>query len=127
MNPTTLLLRQVHPNWVKEDGTAASPAFWPFPKDKNLLSVDDGDRVSPENSWKHFTSRPDCKSAGVWGFLVQEATDYNLPCADDPQADNPYHVLVDFSTHHEKQQKAKAKILSARANSRGCLFKPESV
>lgn len=124
MNQGSLLLRQVHPTWAKEDGTAASLAFWPFRKDKGRLSVDDGDRVSAENSWKNFTSRPGCSSAGVWGFAVQDAAGCDLPTVEAGVADNPYHAEVDLSAFPEKMQKAKAKVLSAKANARGCLFKP---
>jgi hypothetical protein len=31
-------------------------------------------------------------------------------------------MVVNFAGFDEKQQKAKAKMLSARANARGCLF-----
>lgn len=122
MQAATHLLRQVHPNWVKDDGTAASIAFWPFPKDEGLLSVDDGDRVTPEASWTRFVAKAGCSSAGVWSFTVQESADLGLPAQDNPLPDNAEHVLVDFRDFPEKQQKAKAKILSKPANARGCLF-----
>ena len=127
MQATTPLLRQVHPNWVKEDGTAASIAFWPFPKDGGLLSVDDGDRVTPEASWKRYVAKLDCFTAGVWSFTVGEATDLTLPVGDSPLPDNAEHMLVDFCAFTEKQQKAKAKLLSKPANERGCIFRPPQV
>ncbi len=124
MQAATHLLRQVHPSWVKEDGTAASIAFWPFPKDEGLLSLDDGDRVAPEASWKRFVAKPNCASAGVWSITVMEAADLDLPALDDPLPDNAEHVVVDFRAFPEKQQKAKAKLLSKPANTRGCIFAP---
>lgn len=127
LQATTHLLRQVHPNWVKDDGTAASIAFWPFPKDEELLSVDDGGRVTPEASWKRYAAKPDCFSAGVWSFTVGEATALTLRVQDNPLPDNAEHVLVDFRTFPEKQQKAKAKLLSKPANERGCRFRPPQV
>jgi hypothetical protein len=122
MQAATPLLRQVHPTWVKDDGNAASIAFWPFPKDEGLLSVDDGDRATPEASWRRFVAKPDCASAGVWAFTVGEAAAIELPAQDNPLPDNAEHVLVDFRAFQEKQQKAKAKLLSKPANERGCLF-----
>jgi len=124
MQAATQLFRQVHPNWVKDDGTAASIAFWPFPKDDGLLSVDDGDRVTPEASWTRFVAKPNCASGGVWSFTVQEASDHGLPALDDPLPDNAEHVVVDFTAFPEKQQKAKAKLISKPANARGCFFRP---
>jgi len=122
MQAATLLLRQVHPHWVKADGTAASIAFWPFPKDEGLLSVDDGDRVTPNASWRRYVAQPACSSAGVWSFDLGEVTVLGLPAQEDPLPNNPEHVVVDFRAFPEKLQKAKAKLLSAAANARGCLF-----
>ncbi len=124
MQANTHLLRQVHANWVKNDGTAASIAFWPFPKDAGLLSVDDGDRVTPEASWTRYVAKRDCESRGVWSFTVKEAADHGLPAMDDPLPDNAEHVAVDFTTFSGKQQKAKAKLISKPANTRGCVFRP---
>jgi hypothetical protein len=121
MKSTTLLLRQVHPNWVKDDGTVASIALWPFPKDQGLLSVDDGDGVTAAASWQRYVAQPDRLSAGVWAFTVEEAVALSLPATADPRDGNPQHVLVDFTAFAEKQQKAKAKLLSVPVNARGCL------
>lgn len=89
-----------------------------------MLSVDDGDRVTAQDSWQRHCAKPDCKSAGVWACIVQDASDCDLPVIEDPVEDNADHVLVDFRAFPEKQQKAKAKLLSIAANARGCLFKP---
>ncbi len=123
MRAVAPLLRQVHPNWVKADGTAASIAFWPFPKDAGMLSVDDGENVTPEMSWRRFVSSAECASGGVWAFTVGEAAALGLVARPDPVPGNPDHVAVDFRPFPEKQQKAKAKILSGAANTRGCLFR----
>ena len=124
MHPATSLLRQVNPVWKKQDGTAASLAFWPFPKDEGLLSVDDGDRVTPQAAWRRFVAR--FPSAGVWAVTLQEVTDAGLPVREDPLVDNPEHAVVDFTALTEKQQKAKAKLLCGHANRRGCLFQAET-
>ena len=47
MTGTTLLLRQIHPSFV-QDGRVTSQAFRPTPKDESLLSVYDGDQITPE-------------------------------------------------------------------------------
>lgn len=124
MEPATLLLRQVNPGFLKPDGTAASPAFRPFPRDDGQLSVDDGSKVTPRQSWETFTGRPKCFSAGVWAFSVAEAAAQGLSAAPDSKEDNPAHALVDFRPFLLKEQEAKAKILAARANARGPLFQP---
>lgn len=107
MQSDTLLLRQVHPGWVKEDGTTASLAFWPFPKDLHLLSVDDGDRVSAAEAWRRFTSMPRCASANVWAVTAGEVQARGLPVREDALEGNAFHLVVDFSAHSEKRQKGK--------------------
>ena len=47
MQPETPLLRQVHPQWFKDDHVV-SLAFRPFPKDEGLLSVYDGSQIAPK-------------------------------------------------------------------------------
>lgn len=123
MQPETLLLRQVNRTFLKPDGTVASVAFWPFPKDSGLLSVDDGSRITAEVSWRAFASRPNCSSSGVWAVQVQECGAVGLPARADPVEGNEFHAVVDFTAHEVKRQKALAKVLAARAGERGCLFK----
>jgi hypothetical protein len=124
MQAITPLFRQVHPNWIKEDGVVASISFLPFPKDEALLSVDDGDRVTPRASWERYVAQANCSSGGVWAATVEEAAQIDLPSRENPVEGNPEHAVIDFSAFTEKQQKAKAKLLSSRANIRGCLFAP---
>lgn len=123
MQPTTLLLRQVHPKWQK-DGQVLSIAFRPFPKDTGLLSVYDGDMIAPEASLNHFTGTLGFQSAGVWAVSVQECQTCELPARSDAEGQFPEHAIIDFTAHGEKEQKAKSKILAAKAEERGCQFKP---
>lgn len=123
MQPATLLLRQVHPKWLK-DGQVLSIAFRPFPKDTGLLSVYDGDLITPEASLNHFTRKLGYQSAGVWAVTVQECEACNLPTRSDAEGHYPEHAIIDFTAHAEKDQKAKSKILAAKAENRGCQFKP---
>ncbi len=124
MQSGTLLLRQVHPQWIK-DGRILSLAFRPFPKDEGLLSVYDGDRITARDSWLHFTQGQGFNSAGVWAVSVAESEACDLSSRPDPLPGNPDHAVIDFTAHARKQQEAKSKILSARAQERGCLFGPD--
>ena len=54
MTPATLLLRQVNPSWIK-NGRITSQVFKPTPKDAGCLSVYDGDQITAEASWRHYT------------------------------------------------------------------------
>lgn len=122
MQPATLLLRQVHPTWLK-DGQVLSLAFRPFPKDAGLLSVYDGDLITAEASHTHFTGDLGFQSAGVWAVSVQECQSCDLPTRPDAAVHYPEHAVIDFTAHSEKEQKAKSKILAARAEDRDCLFR----
>lgn len=125
MQSTTLLLRQVHPKWLK-DGQVLSIAFRPFPKDSGLLSVYDGDLITAEASLNHFTKTLGFQSAGAWAVTVQECGACSLPTRADVDGHYPEHAVIDFTPFHEKEQKAKSKILAAKAEERGCLFKPSA-
>jgi hypothetical protein len=124
MQPTTLLLRQIHPKWLKEDGHLLSVAFRPFPKDQGLLSVYDGDLITPEASWGHYTRKLGNSSAGVWAVTVQETESCHLSARSETEGQFPEHAVIDFTGQVEKQQKANSKILAAKAEERGCLFLP---
>ena len=67
----TLLLRQIHPTWVKGD-RVTSQAFTPTPKDEARLSVYDGDQISAEGSWHHFAQELGSSSTGVMAVTVGE-------------------------------------------------------
>ena len=126
MQASTLLLRQVHPSWFKE-GHVLSIAFRPFPKDEGLLSAYDGDLIQPEPSYVHYTQKLGYASAGVWAVSLAEAEACELSARPDPLPDFPEHAVIDFTLHAEKQQKAKSKILAAKAEARGYLFAPSEV
>lgn len=121
MKPSTLLLRQVHPNWLKE-GHVLSIAFRPFPKDRGLLSVYDRDQIGPEPAWNHYTGQLGHASAGVWAVSVAETNNYDLDARSDAQGHFPEHAVIDFTKHARKLQEAKSKLLAAHAETRGCLF-----
>lgn len=125
MNSDTLLLRQVHPSWVK-DNRATSQAFTPTPKDAGQLSAYDGDRISAESSWRHFTSRLGYASSGVLAVTVDECDAQGAPASPDPSV-FPEHVLIDFNGLTRTQRKDAAKVLARYANERGWQYGPVPV
>lgn len=124
MTPETLLLRQVHPSFVQE-GRVTSQAFRPTPKDDFNLSVDNGDRVTAEAAWRRFTSTPPCASAGVQAVTLSDCAEQSLPVIEDGQP-HPEHCSIDFSAFDKKSIEGKAKLLRARAATRGWLFREEA-
>ena len=121
MESTTLLLRQVNPQFYK-DGRVLSIAFKPSTNHMGLLSVYDGDQIEPDAAWNHFTTKLGLASSGTWAVSVAEATSLDLPAKPMPLEDFPEHAAIDFRAHDDKARKAKAKLLAARAEVRGCLF-----
>ena len=85
MNDDTLLHRQVHPNFVDSHGETTSQAFRPTPKDKNQLSVYDGNLISAENAWKHYTNDLQLRSIGVMSVSVAECRTLELPVVPDAE------------------------------------------
>lgn len=122
MNHKTLLLRQINPSW-NQNGIITSQAFRATPKDEKLLSVYDGDQITYENSWKHFTEELKLKSDGVKAVSVEECAEFNLNVIPDPETFKE-HCLIDFSKETEGEIKKKAKKLKAYAVKRGWLFQP---
>ena len=122
MTPETLLYRQVHPSWVRH-GRTTSQAFDPTPKDKNSLSVYDGDQITPEDAWNHYTSVLDFQSRGVVAITVADCEDQALGVVSDPQPAFLEHVLIDFSGIATNEMKRVARRLSRLAGSRGWMFR----
>lgn len=101
-----------------------SLAFRPFPKDDGLLSVYDGDKITCERSWSHYTQTLGHLSDSVWAVTVAEAAAVALPARSHPVENFPEHSVIDFTQHARKQQEAKAKIMAAKAEERGRLYSP---
>lgn len=117
MTAETLLLRQVHPNFV-QNGFASSVAFRPNESDNGLMSVYDCDLITAEDAWVHFTSVLLKKSAGVTALSVGECMAESLPPRPDTQP-FPEHAVVDFTKVDEKLWRSKSKKLQAKALPRG--------
>ena len=124
MTSATLLLRQVHPTFVKPDGVTSS-AFSPFPKDNGHLSVDDNELVTAEQSYVRYTKEQGFDSVGVWAVTMQEAEDSETPAVASPIEANSAHCHLDFTSHGKNKQRKLAKRLRNLAVNRGCLFSGE--
>lgn len=122
MNQDTLLHRQVHPNFVRND-RATSQAFSLTRRDEGRLSVYDGDLISPELAWRHYTQTLRRQSAGVISVTAQECHKIDLPVLSDPD-EFPEHALIDFSLVTRGQAKNKAKQLRDYANRRDWQYRP---
>lgn len=123
MNATTLLHRQVHPNFVQKSEVssqvfeATSSAFTPTKKDEDKLSVYNGNKYSAKEAFDHFTAQ--YSSCGVLSVTINECTVIGLATAED---NNPFdgHSYIDFVTcTTEGQKKTKAKLLKKAAITRG--------
>lgn len=120
MTETTLLLRQVHPSFVQA-GRVTSQAFRPTPKDKNLLSVYDGDQITAEQSFVHYTNQLGYESVGVMAVTVGECAAEELPVQPDPTP-FPEHIVINFAGFNTNQIEKKSKKLKARAEDRGWQY-----
>lgn len=124
MNDQTLLFRQAHPNFVVE-GMLTSQAFTPFPKDQGNLSVYDGNQVSPQEAYRHYTEKQHLLSAGVWGVSGAEVKSVDLSYRADPIEGNSAHVLIEFGQRTDKECRKLAKRLVNYALNRGRLCPKE--
>ena len=121
MNNQTLLLRQVHPNFFP-DGEISSQAFFPFPKDDGKLSVYDGDQISAEAAYQHYTVTLGLESVGVWAVSGAETVSVGLTYQPDPVDGNPPHAIINFSACTEKECRKLAKRLKKFAVGRGSQY-----
>ena len=125
MNPETLLLRQVHPAFVQAD-RITSQVFTPRATDQNRLSVYDGDQISAEQAWKHYTEEQRLMSAGVVAVTVAECLKEGLNAYPDP-SDFPEHVVIEFGEMGKGRTKAVAKRLRVVAEQRDWLYREEEL
>lgn len=88
------------------------------------MSVYDGDLITPEASWDHFTESLGLASVGVLGVTVSECAQHALRASPHPERFRE-HVLIDFTglTHTDVESKGKA--LRSTAEKRGWLYRPE--
>lgn len=124
MTSDTLLFRQVNPYWMQQD-RITSQTFKPTPKDKEKLSAYDGDQVTAEESWEHYTRRLGFQSVGVVAVTVDECAKQELQAIPDPTP-FPAHVFIDFSGLSGNQKIMKAKSLRVIAQNRGWQYQAET-
>jgi hypothetical protein len=99
--------------------------FKPTPKDEERLSVYDGDLISAEDSWRHFTEELQFSSVGVLAVTVRECTLQGLQAEPDPQP-FPEHAVIRFDGCQKSQIAKKAKHLKQYAEKRGWQYRAES-
>ncbi len=122
MNEATLLLRRIHPSFIKL-GRPTSAAFRPTPKDQCELSVYDGDMIAPAAAYAHYRGM-NHESAGVMAVTVSECAALELPVRSDPEP-FPEHAVIDFQALGGGQREKKGKQLRDRAERRGWLYEAE--
>ncbi len=120
MTENTFLLRQIHPSFV-QNGRVTSQPFRPTPKDESLLSVYDGDLISPEKSWFHFTTNLMQQSVGTMAVTVAECAAESLRARPDPET-FAEHAVIDFTGLTDKGCRTKSKKLQAKATDRGWCY-----
>lgn len=126
MSPDTILLRQVHPSFVDDEGVPTSQAFLPFPNDEGELSVYDGDQITAADSHAHYTGTLGNESDSVWGIAISEVEAVGLSARPDVLPDFPSHALIDFGGRGGKESRKCAKRLKLAAIEKGLLFRPAS-
>ena len=122
MTDETLLHRQIHPSFV-QSGRPTSQAFRPTPKDEGKLSAYDGDQISPENSWKHYTEELTLASDGVMSLTHQECLDAGVSVNADGQPFAEHASILFGDVNAEKVSKK----LKGKAVTRGWQFQPDPV
>ena len=123
MTPATLLFRQVNPSWIK-NGRITSQVFKPTPKDAGCLSMYDGDQITAEASWRHYTIELKYQSVGVVAVTVCECKEHDLCVKHDPEP-FPEHVVIKFIGYSKSQIERKAKRLKEAAERRGWQYKAD--
>ena len=126
MNDCTLLHRVIKPWWLVQNGVVSSQAFRPEPKYEKQMSVYDGDQITAEASWHHYTRSPDkSQPSGVLSVTVSEFSAEELSACPDP-CTFAEHVLIDFREFGTKQIKRKSANIRDLAVDRGWQYRPPS-
>ena len=123
MNDDTLLYRIINPDKLLQAGKVSSQAFRPRPTDNKRLSVYDGDQITPEAAWVHYTDDPENPPVGVLAVTVAECSAQALPVVPDPVS-FPEHALIDFREFSTSQIKKKSGGLRDAAEKRGWQYRP---
>jgi hypothetical protein len=121
MNKDTLLLRQVNPVFIQSD-IITSQVFRPTPKDNKRLSVYNGDRITPENAFLHYTNQLMLRSYGIVGVSKSECDGLEIPINEDG---SPFleHCTLIFEKFAKNEIEKKALFLKNFALKRGWIYK----
>ena len=130
--PDELLLRQVTPSCLTDEGEPSSQAFFPWRDiDEGCLSVDQHKLTTASESFVLFTTpRPTgfgLDSEGVWGLSLAEIHAQALTARQDAldatkeTPANPAHAVVEFGTEQKKKWRSIGRTLKVRALQRGRL------
>lgn len=120
MNCNTLLYRQVHPSFVAND-KVTSQAFKPTKKDRLLLSVYNGDMITPQKAWFHYTDVLGYLSYEIVAVSVSECSAQGLPVYSDPSSYRE-HTVIDFTNLSRNQIERRADSLRNAAVARDWQF-----
>ncbi|AYO58117.1 hypothetical protein CO230_08280 [Chryseobacterium sp. 6424] len=128
MKEETLLHRQIHPTFILGKIISAqvfeisSQVFTPTPKDDFKLSVYNGEKFTPKESYEHYTK--ELVSAGTASVTIRECKSQVLNVTED---NDPFdgHSYIDYTGLSNGEIKAKAKKLKAIAITRGLTYIPE--
>jgi len=123
VNDDTLLYRVINPDKLFQAGKVSSQAFRPRKIDNKCLSVYDGDQITPEAAWQHYTNDLESLPVGVLAVTVADCSSQSLRVVPDP-IPFPEHTLIDFSTFGTSQIKRKSEYLRDAAESRGWQYRP---
>lgn len=127
-----VLLRQVFPDWLSEDGEPSSQAFYPWRDvDDGCLSVDRASMVTAAAAFARFTAQPPLgfgqPAVEVWGLSVGELRARALSAwADAVAARPPYpanssHAVIEFGEHARNRWSKLGKQLKVLAIARARL------
>ncbi len=124
MTDETLLHRIIKPHWWLQGEDISSQAFRPGPEDDGQMSVYDGDQITAEAAWLHYTNDPTKPApSGVLAVTAGECRQQDLPVRPDPNT-FPEHALIDFRKFGTNQTKRKSERLRNAAVDRGWQFQP---
>ena len=122
MIEATFLYRQIHPSFV-QNGRVTSQAFRPMTKDKSLLSVYNGDLITAESSYAHYTTELKFVSGGTMAVTCGECRAEALTARPDPKP-FPEHAVIDFEGLSDAQCEKKGKKLRVKAQARDWVYRP---
>ena len=110
MNDATLLYRVINPDRLLQASKISSQTFRPRKTDNKRLSVYDGDQITPEAAWRHYTNDLENLPVGILAVTVADCSSQPLPVVPDP-IPFPEHTLIDFSSFGINQIKRKSEYL----------------